>query len=158
MDIDSSTAALSVMYNILSSSTLLHLDRLGGRDTSFNQSLGVMAFSLYFFEKFPLSSILLRLALVLQCSLASSQALAIFTVLFICAKDIVTPSEGSRVVVREGHVVEVVVLCARPEWNDISQGPWEIITTVGVNSLEEAKRNPDVHRDDVNVACKETPQ
>ena len=33
------------------------------------------------------------------------------------------------------------------------QAPWEIITTMGIDGLEEAENDPDIHRYDVKIAC-----
>jgi len=51
--------------------------------------------------------------------------------------------------------MEVVVFGTRPEGNDIVQRPGKIIAAVGVNSLEKAKCDPYVNRDDMHIARKE---
>jgi len=48
-------------------------------------------------------------------------------------------------------VVNVVVLGAGPERNEVVKTPWEIITAVSINSLEETGCDPKIHGQDVEV-------
>lgn len=63
----------------------------------------------------------------------------------------VPPAERRREVVGEGHMVEVVVLGAGPEWDDVLERPGEVIAAVRIDGLEEAERDPHVHSEDVKV-------
>ena len=65
----------------------------------------------------------------------------------------VPPPERGRVVVRERHVVEVVVVGAGPEGEDVLERPGEVVARVGVDGLEEAEGDPDVHGRDVEIAA-----
>lgn len=77
----------------------------------------------------------------------------VLSVLVIGTEDVIPPSERSGVVVGEGHVVEVVMVSTRPEWKDVLEGPREVITRVGVDGLEQAKGNPDIHGRDVEFSA-----
>ena len=48
-------------------------------------------------------------------------------------------------------MVNVVVLSAGPEGNEVVKTPWEIIAAVSIDSLEETGCNPKVHGQDVEV-------
>jgi len=91
------------------------------------------------------------LACVLHRLLRSLDACTVFAVLVVGAADEVPPAEGGRVVVGERHVVEIVVLSARPERNNVVQRPGEVVATVCIDGLEETENDPCVHRDDVKV-------
>ena len=73
----------------------------------------------------------------------------------ISAEEVVPPSEAGRVAVSERLVVVVVVVRAGPERQEMSKGPREVVARVGVNGLEESERDPDVHRQDVQVLSEE---
>jgi len=51
-----------------------------------------------------------------------------------------------------------VVFSAGPERQDFVQAPREIVTAVGIDSLEQAKDDPDVHRQDVQLTGAQNPQ
>jgi len=46
-----------------------------------------------------------------------------------------------------------VVFGAGPEGDNVLEGPWEVVTAVGVDSLEKTERDPDVDGEDVEVAA-----
>lgn len=52
-------------------------------------------------------------------------------------------------------MVVVVVVCAGPERQEVSERPGEVVARVGVDGLEESERDPDVHRQDVQVLSEE---
>lgn len=79
-------------------------------------------------------------------------------VLGVGAKEVVPPSEAGRVAVSERLVVVVVVIGARPERQEVSQRPGEVVSGVGVDGLEQSESDPDVHRQDVQVLSEETVQ
>lgn len=49
-------------------------------------------------------------------------------------------------------MVQVVVVGAGPEGDDVAQAPGEVITRVGVDGLEQTQDDPQVHGDEVQVA------
>ena len=67
-------------------------------------------------------------------------------------KDVIPPPERASVVPDEPLVVDVVVLGARPERQEVVQGPGELVAGVRVDGLEEAAHDPEVHGQDVQVA------
>lgn len=78
-------------------------------------------------------------------------ALAIGTVLDISAKEVVPPAERRGIVTNKSLVVVVMVLSASPERNPVVERPWEIVTRVSVNGLEETKHDPEQHGSQVKV-------
>lgn len=72
-------------------------------------------------------------------------------------KEIVPPAEAARVITNKLLVMEVVVISPRPEGQEVVQTPGEFIATVGINGLEQAEDDPDVHGQDVQVASERTP-
>lgn len=68
---------------------------------------------------------------------------------------VVPPSEAARVVSDKLLVVDIVVRGAGPEGDELVQRPWEVVTAVGIDSLEKTEANPDVHGQDVEVATVE---
>ena len=67
-------------------------------------------------------------------------------------QEVVPPAEAGGVVANELLVVHVVVVSAGPNWEEVSQAPREVVATVGINGLEEAQDDPDVHGDQVEIA------
>lgn len=63
----------------------------------------------------------------------------------------VPPSERAGIIAEELLVVDVVVIGAGPERQDMVQAPWELISRVGIDGLEESENNPGVHGQDVEV-------
>lgn len=55
-------------------------------------------------------------------------------------------------------MVNIVMLCAGPEGEEMMQAPWEFVATVCINRLEESAHDPDVHGQDVEVSSDRTPQ
>lgn len=49
-------------------------------------------------------------------------------------------------------MVNVVVLSTGPERNEVVKTPWEVITAVSIDGLEETGCDPKVHGQDVEVA------
>ena len=91
-----------------------------------SNELQTMTFCFHLCNELTLSSLLLSFALALHCGLALSHESTVLAVLAIRAKQPVTPPERRRVVVDERHVVEVVMLCSRPEWNNVLQRPGKV--------------------------------
>ena len=52
-------------------------------------------------------------------------------------------------------MMEVVVVRTRPEGQDVLQRPGEVVPRMRVDGLEEPECDPDVHRDNVEVAPRE---
>jgi hypothetical protein len=44
-----------------------------------------------------------------------------------------------------------------PEGEEVVQAPWELVTAVGINSLEETEDNPEIHRQDVELTSNQDP-
>ena len=55
-------------------------------------------------------------------------------------------------------MVKIMVIGTCPEGEEVVQAPWEFISAVGVNSLEEAQHDPDVHGEDVQISREGTPK
>ncbi|RUP45203.1 hypothetical protein BC936DRAFT_148494 [Jimgerdemannia flammicorona] len=51
----------------------------------------------------------------------------------------------------------VVVLRSGPEWDNVVEGPGEVVAGVGVDGLEEAQDDPGEHGDDMEVARDQDP-
>lgn len=98
---------------------------------------------------------LLLLQRVPLLGLGSSHTLLVRAVLVVRAEQVVPPSERSRIVVHERHVVEIMVICATPERDDVLQRPGEIVPAVRVDRLEETQGDPDVDAEDVQVGPEE---
>jgi hypothetical protein len=71
--------------------------------------------------------------------------------------EVVPPSEAACVVANEAFVVNVVVFSTSPEWEEVMQAPGEFVTTVSVDSLEKTEGDPDVHSQDVEILCEQSP-
>jgi hypothetical protein len=67
-------------------------------------------------------------------------------------KDKVPPPEAASVVANELLVVNIVVLSASPERQEVVQTPWELVAAVRVDSLEHTEDNPDIHGQNVEVS------
>ena len=63
----------------------------------------------------------------------------------------VPPSEACAVAVGERLMMEIVVISATPERNELVKTPRKIVPRVRINSLEQSKGNPDVHGYKVQV-------
>jgi len=48
-------------------------------------------------------------------------------------------------------VVDIVVIGAGPEWQNVVQAPGKLIARVGIDGLEESENDPGVHGQDVEV-------
>lgn len=70
----------------------------------------------------------------------------------ICSEDPVHMSERRAIAVDCLFVVEVMVVCARPEGNDLVQAPREVVARMRIHRLEQPQNDPDVHSDNVQVA------
>jgi hypothetical protein len=64
---------------------------------------------------------------------------------------VVPPSERASVVADEAFVVNIVVLSAGPEREEVVQAPGELVTRVGIDRLEQAEDDPDVDRENVKI-------
>jgi len=79
-------------------------------------------------------------------------ALDVVVILVVGTHDVVAPTEGSGKVVHESHVMEIVVISASPEGENVLERPREIVTAVSIDGLEETEDDPDVHGENVEVA------
>lgn len=73
-------------------------------------------------------------------------------------KNVVPPPEAAGVVANKLLMVKVMMISTCPEGQEVVQAPWEFISTVGVNGLEQAQNDPDVHRQDMQITRHSTPQ
>lgn len=48
-------------------------------------------------------------------------------------------------------MMDIVIISTGPEWKEFVQAPREIITAVRIDSLEETKGNPSIHREDMEI-------
>lgn len=72
-------------------------------------------------------------------------------------KDIIPPPEAAGIVADELLMVEIVVIGTSPEGKEVVKTPWEFITAVSINGLEQAQDDPDVHGKNVQFTCHRTP-
>ena len=71
--------------------------------------------------------------------------------------DIVPPSETTRIVANETLVVNIVMLSPGPEGKEVVQAPWEFVSAVGINGLEQTADDPEVHGEDVKLTSDQNP-
>ena len=64
---------------------------------------------------------------------------------------VIPPTETCRVAAKEGHVVVVVVVRTRPEWNPVVQTNREVVTRVSIDRLEQTEHDPNVYGQDMQV-------
>lgn len=55
-------------------------------------------------------------------------------------------------------MMHIVVVGTSPERQDVVQAPWELISRVGIDGLEQSKNDPGVHGKDMEVLCDSRPQ
>lgn len=96
------------------------------RGTTFSLCFGPYTLSLNLGHHLPFQRVLVLLARVLHRILGSVDLLAVRSVLVVSTEDTVPPPERSGIVVSEGHMVEVVMLGARPKWQNMLEGPWKV--------------------------------
>lgn len=65
---------------------------------------------------------------------------------------VVPPAEAGSVVANELLVVNVVVLSAGPDRQEVAQAPGEVVSAVGIDGLEETQSDPDVHGQEMELA------
>lgn len=54
--------------------------------------------------------------------------------------------------------MDIVVFSTGPERKEVVQRPGELITGMGVDGLEKASNDPEIHGEDVEVSSQETPE
>ena len=54
--------------------------------------------------------------------------------------------------------MDVMVVSASPEWQEVSQAVRKVVAAVRIDGLEEAEDDPDVHREDVQILADGAPQ
>lgn len=69
----------------------------------------------------------------------------------------VPPPEAAGVVANKLLVVNIVVLGAGPDGEEVVQTPGEFVTAVGIDGLEDTEHDPDVHGEDVEVLGESAP-
>ena len=60
------------------------------------------------------------------------------------------PAHGERL------VVEIMVICTSPEWDELSKRPGKVIPRVGVDSLEQTQGDPNIYGENVEVLTEKT--
>lgn len=70
---------------------------------------------------------------------------------------VIPPSEAASIVSDELFVVNIMMLGTSPERKEMVQTPWEIVTAVRIDSLEETAGNPEIHGQDVEVLSAQSP-
>ena len=70
----------------------------------------------------------------------------------------VPPAEAGRIVADEALVVHIVVAGTGPERQDVAQAPGEVVAAMGVDGLEEAEDDPQVHSDEVELTRERDPE
>lgn len=73
-------------------------------------------------------------------------------------KEIVPPAEATCVVPDEFLMVEVVMVSASPDRQEMVKTPRKFVATVGIDSLEQAQDNPGVHGENMQVTSDSTPE
>ena len=71
---------------------------------------------------------------------------------------VVPPPKAARVVANEAFMMYVMVVSAGPKREEVVQAPWELITAMRVDGLEQTKDNPDIHGQDMKVLGNGTPK
>ena len=112
--------------NFISSKRLLYFDCLTAESSRLCLALGDNTFSLNLCHELLFHRILLLFSGTFHGSFRSLDASTVLPVLVISTEDPVPPPERGREVVGESHVVEIVVLGARPEGDNVVQRPREV--------------------------------
>lgn len=86
-----------------------------------------------------------------------SLALLVGDVLLVGTKDVVPPPEAGGEVIREGHVVIIVVLRTGPEGQPVVGGPGEVIARVSLDGLEETQGHPGQGGDQMQIVGEVAP-
>ena len=73
-------------------------------------------------------------------------------------EEVVPPPEAARVVTNEAFVMYVMVVSAGPEREEVVQAPWELITAMRVDGLEQTEDNPNIHGQDMEILGDGTPK
>lgn len=71
---------------------------------------------------------------------------------------VIPPPKGRGVVADKLLVVDVVVLRAGPERQDVVQAPGELVAAVRIHRLQQPQHDPRLHREEVQVARQVHPQ
>ena len=66
-------------------------------------------------------------------------------------KHVVPPPEAGGIVADELLVVHIVMVGTGPNGEEVAQTPGEVISAVGIDGLEQAESDPDVHGEQVQV-------
>ena len=99
---------------------------------------------------------LLTLAQLLLNALLPLPLQALSTALGI--KHIVPPAKAAGIVTNKLLMMDIVVVGAGPERQKVVQRPGKLVAGVGVDGLEQAQHDPQVHGEDVEVAGQRDPQ
>ena len=67
-------------------------------------------------------------------------------------QQVIPPPKTARVVANEALMMDIMMLCTCPEWQEVMQAPWKLVAAMGINGLEQTTHNPEVHSENVQVA------
>src|SRR5690349_7684573 len=70
----------------------------------------------------------------------------------------VPPPEAAGVISDKLLVVDIVVLSAGPDGEEVVQAPWELVAAVRIDGLENTEDNPSIHGQNVKVLGDGAPQ
>lgn len=73
-------------------------------------------------------------------------------------KTIIPPSKAARKVPDEFLMVDVMVIRAGPDGEEMMQTPGEVIAAMRIDGLEQTHGDPDVHSEDVQIAGDGAPE
>src|ERR1700710_2653384 len=90
--------------------------------------------------------------LCLFCLLCSTLHLECFCASF-SGHPVIPPPEATRVVSNKLLVVYVVMFSTGPEWQKVVQAPWELISRMSINGLEQTEDDPEIHGENVQIFC-----
>jgi hypothetical protein len=91
----------------------------------------------------------------LCCILGSFYTLNVLLIFIVCTHEEIAPAKGGGEIVHESHVVEIVMIGAGPEGENVLERPREVVSAMSIDGLEETESGPDVHGENVKVCCAE---
>lgn len=71
---------------------------------------------------------------------------------------VVPPAEAARIVSNKLLMVNIVVVGTSPERKEVVKAPWKLVAAVGVDGLEQAENDPQIHGQNVQISGDGTPE
>ena len=65
--------------------------------------------------------------------------------------ELIPPPKRAGIVANELFVVDIMVICTRPKWQEMMQRPRELVSRVCIDGLEETAHDPQIHRQDMQI-------